>query len=81
MIVSMFGIITCLVVLSVVFFQASIHAPKISNIETAHFGGNGTCAKYITAPDASSWNCMSCLQASKDCGFCSNKANLFDYFF
>jgi SP family myo-inositol transporter-like MFS transporter 13 len=73
MIVSMFGIITCLVVLSIVFFQASIHAPSISGFETTHFGGNSTCAAYTTAPDAKSWNCMSCLKAD-DCGFCSNAA-------
>lgn len=77
MIISMVGIISCLVVLSVVFFEASIHAPGISNIESAHFGGNGTCASYITAPDASSWNCMSCLRASSECGFCSNKADTY----
>ncbi|KAL4367574.1 hypothetical protein GQ457_05G031050 [Hibiscus cannabinus] len=73
MIISMFGIITCLVILSVVFFQAASHAPKISQIESTHFAANGTCPSYISAPNPTSWNCMSCLKA--DCGFCSNGEN------
>ncbi|XP_031389848.1 inositol transporter 4 isoform X2 [Punica granatum] len=73
MIISMFGIITCLVVLSGVFWQASEHAPKISNVESLHFGGNSTCSAYATAVDASSWNCMSCLEAK--CSFCANGAS------
>lgn len=75
MIISMFGIISCLVVLSVLFFEASTHAPRISNFESAHFGANSTCPSYLLAPDASSWNCMSCLRASSDCAFCANGAN------
>ncbi|KAE8714882.1 Inositol transporter 4 [Hibiscus syriacus] len=73
MIISMFGIITCLVILSVVFFQAASHAPKISQFESTHFIANGTCLDYISDPNPTSWNCMSCLKA--DCGFCSNGAN------
>uniref|UniRef100_A0A5B7AU98 Putative inositol transporter 4-like n=1 Tax=Davidia involucrata TaxID=16924 RepID=A0A5B7AU98_DAVIN len=75
MIISMFGIIVCLVVLSVMFFQASVHAPSISNTESTYFGGNSTCSSYMTAPDASSWNCMTCLKASSDCAFCANGAS------
>ncbi|KAA8519176.1 hypothetical protein F0562_013432 [Nyssa sinensis] len=75
MIISMFGIIVCLVVLSIMFFQASVHAPSISNFESIHFGRNSTCSSYMTAPDASSWNCMTCLKASSDCAFCANGAN------
>ncbi|KZV33658.1 Inositol transporter 4 [Dorcoceras hygrometricum] len=37
MIISMIGIISCLVVLSVVFFQASASAPGVSSVETAYF--------------------------------------------
>ncbi|KAF3641025.1 Inositol transporter 4 [Capsicum annuum] len=71
MIVSMVGIISCLIVLSVVFFQASVHAPKISSVESAHFGNN-TCKAYANAPNPSSWNCMKCLAKQADCGFCSS---------
>ncbi|KAK6265079.1 hypothetical protein SCA6_020513 [Theobroma cacao] len=73
MIVSMFGIISCLVVLSVVFFQAASHAPKINQFDSTHFATNATCPSYLSAPNPSSWNCMSCLKA--DCGFCANGAN------
>ncbi|MCE3050003.1 hypothetical protein HAX54_046276 [Datura stramonium] len=68
-------VITCLVILSVLFMQASSHAPQISAIESNHFGSNSTCSAFLNAPGASSWNCMSCLQASSDCAFCSNGDN------
>lgn len=70
MIISMIGIISFLVILSVVFIEASDHAPKVSGIETAHFGTNSTCPRFLTASDASRWSCMTCLKAH--CGFCSN---------
>ncbi|KAK3025331.1 hypothetical protein RJ639_043840 [Escallonia herrerae] len=75
MIVSMFGIISCLVVLSIVFFRASATSPGISNFESSRFGGNSTCSVYTHAADASSWNCMTCLHA--ECAFCSNGANVY----
>lgn len=76
MIVSMIGIITCLVVLSVVFFQASATAPKVSRQETAYFGANSTCQAYRNSPDLSSWGCMRCLHKDTDCGFCSAEGNV-----
>lgn len=75
MIVSLFGIITCLVALSVVFFQAATHAPAIGSFESSHFGGNSTCTAYVSAPNAQSWNCMTCLKA--DCGFCASQGSEF----
>ncbi|KAL0450787.1 UNVERIFIED_CONTAM: Inositol transporter 4 [Sesamum latifolium] len=71
MIISMIGIISCLVVLSIIFFQASVTAPKISPTETAFFGGNSTCEAYTKASDAAAWGCMKCLQKDAGCGFCS----------
>lgn len=70
MLISMIGIITCLVVLSVVFFEAAAHAPRISNLESTHFGSNSTCPAYVSAPNPASWNCMTCLKAK--CGFCAS---------
>lgn len=70
MIISMIGIISFLVILSVVFIEASNHAPKVSEIETAHFGTNSTCPRFLTASDASRWSCTTCLKA--ECGFCAN---------
>ncbi|KAG9144896.1 hypothetical protein Leryth_021307 [Lithospermum erythrorhizon] len=75
MIISMFGIISCLVVLSIMFFQASSHAPAVSISESNHFGRKSTCPNLLNVADASSWNCMTCLKASSDCGFCANGAN------
>ncbi|KAL8047447.1 hypothetical protein ABFS82_07G001200 [Erythranthe guttata] len=77
MIISMIGIITCLIVLSGVFYQASANAPKISPSESAFFGANSTCTAYTTAPDASSWSCMKCLSKDVDCGYCSAGASLY----
>ncbi|CAK9156834.1 unnamed protein product [Ilex paraguariensis] len=75
MICSMIGIIVCLVVLAIVFREAASHSPLISSFESTHFGGNSTCPNYLKAPDASSWNCMTCLKASSDCAFCSDGDN------
>ncbi|XP_073126941.1 inositol transporter 4-like [Henckelia pumila] len=77
MIISMIGIISCLVVLSVVFYQASVSAPDVSSVETAYFGANSTCRAYSQAPDASSWGCMRCLAKDTDCAFCSAPGSLY----
>ncbi|XP_074304494.1 inositol transporter 4-like [Silene latifolia] len=74
MLISMASLICCLVVLSGLFYAAGNAAPKISSLETAHFGANNTCPLYESAPNPLKWNCMTCLKASKDCGFCSNAA-------
>lgn len=71
MIISMFGIITCLVVLAGVFYYAAANSPKISNLESARFGNNSTCPAYGSASNPASWNCMTCLK--QDCAFCSSK--------
>ncbi|GJR39681.1 inositol transporter 4 [Tanacetum coccineum] len=75
MIVSMLGIIICLTVLSLMFYQASVHAPAVSILESNHFGANSTCMDFSNAPNPSSWNCMTCLKASSSCAFCSNGAS------
>ncbi|CAM8965485.1 hypothetical protein QQ045_005885 [Rhodiola kirilowii] len=74
MIISMFGIISCLVVLSVLFFQVSVHSPKIDYADSVGFGGNTTCPVYLNAQNLGKWNCMSCLKAT-DCGFCASAGN------
>lgn len=74
MIISMFGIITCLVVLSVLFFQVSVHSPMISHTDSIGFGGNTTCPAYLSSQNPGKWNCMTCLKAT-DCGFCASSVN------
>ncbi|XP_021895217.1 inositol transporter 4-like [Carica papaya] len=70
MIVSMFGIIFCLVVLGVVFHEASIHSPKVDQVQSTQFA-NSTCSSFVQATNPSRWNCMKCLKV--ECGFCANK--------
>lgn len=68
MIVSVIGIISCLCALSSAFAQASSHSPEVSLSDSLNFGANSTCPSLI-----STGNCMACLQAYPDCGFCSNR--------
>ncbi|ESQ52196.1 hypothetical protein EUTSA_v10016473mg [Eutrema salsugineum] len=76
MIISMFGIISCLVILAAVFSDTSTHSPKIDSRDSRMFALNATCPAFApyTASNAppSNWNCMKCLRSH--CGFCSNRA-------
>lgn len=72
MIISMFGIITCLVILSAIFFRAASTSPSVSTFESETFGKNSTCPAFLDASDSSSWDCSKCLEYSS-CAFCSNK--------
>ncbi|OMO68464.1 Sugar/inositol transporter [Corchorus capsularis] len=72
MLVSMAAIIVCLTTLLVVFYEATVHAPKITRFDTS-FPINATCPSYLSASNSYSWNCASCLKAG--CGFCANKHN------
>lgn len=76
-IISLIGIIICLVALSGVFYQAANSAPPISGLESTHFGGNSTCPAYITDHTSASWNCMKCLKVG--CAFCANKADVVSF--
>ncbi|QCD77221.1 inositol transporter 4 [Vigna unguiculata] len=73
MLLSMIGIIVCLVILSATFNLAAHHAPAISNQDTVSFGANFTCQPYTKAPNFSSWNCMQCLHVG--CAFCASTEN------
>jgi len=73
MLISLVGIIVCLIVSSAIFFQAAKHAPAINHRDTLSFGANSTCHAYTNAPNSPSWNCMQCLRAK--CAFCANTDN------
>ncbi|XP_021766769.1 LOW QUALITY PROTEIN: inositol transporter 4-like [Chenopodium quinoa] len=75
MIISLVGIITCLIALAIVFYEAAAHAPKISFAETSNFGVNSTCSAYTAAQNPASWNCMTCLKRTSGCAFCANQGN------
>ncbi|PNY16532.1 putative inositol transporter 2-like protein [Trifolium pratense] len=70
---SLSGVVMSLVVLTVVFHESSTHSPMISAVETSHF--NNTCPDYSTVVNPAGWDCMKCLKASPDCGFCASGAN------
>ncbi|KAF1892292.1 hypothetical protein Lal_00010756 [Lupinus albus] len=70
---SLFGVIVSLVILTVVFHETTTHSPKVSSIETSHF--NNTCPDYKIAFNPSEWDCMKCLKASPQCGFCASASN------
>lgn len=72
MIISMFGIITCLVALSALFYEASNHAPHVTSLESLHFGRNSTCPGFLQASNPLHWNCMDCIKPGADCAFCAN---------
>ncbi|XP_062013614.1 inositol transporter 4-like [Rosa rugosa] len=72
MIISMLGIISCLIVLAGVFFYAASHSPTVSHLESNHFGTNTTCPAYVSATNPAAWNCMTCLK-STECAFCASK--------
>ncbi|KAL2932317.1 putative inositol transporter 3 [Bienertia sinuspersici] len=79
MLISMVAIISCLVVLFGLFYEAAKAAPKVSHLDTMHFGGNSTiCPAYASASNPVSWNCMTCLRASKACAFCANGASQYN---
>ncbi|CAI0440145.1 unnamed protein product [Linum tenue] len=73
MIISMFGIISCLIVLAIVFRQASLGAPGIDFMDTKHFGSNVTCPSYLENFHKPKWGCTQCLKA--ECAFCANAAD------
>lgn len=75
MIVSMIGIITCLIVIAGLFYQTAHNSPKVSYAESTHFGVNSTCQSYLTAQDAGGWSCMTCLKAPSHCAFCTHSSN------
>ncbi|XP_077233519.1 putative inositol transporter 2 [Tasmannia lanceolata] len=74
LLISLVGIILCLGLLTGVFIEAASHSPAVSSLETAHFG-NYTCPDYHKVSPVETWNCMKCLKASSDCGFCAHGGN------
>ncbi|MQM19894.1 hypothetical protein Taro_052907 [Colocasia esculenta] len=70
MLISLVGIIIFLGLLGGVFYGAAANSPFVGSQETAHFG-NHTCPDYRAATNLR-WDCMKCLKASSECGFCAN---------
>ncbi|KAM0949346.1 putative major facilitator, sugar transporter, major facilitator superfamily [Dioscorea sansibarensis] len=73
LLMSLVGIVVCLALLSGVFYGAAAHSPPVSAIES-RLAGNSTCPDFHPA-SGMKWNCMKCLKASSDCGFCAHAGN------
>ncbi|KAF7842881.1 putative inositol transporter 2 [Senna tora] len=67
---SLFGIVISLGLLTAIFRVTESQSPKISPIETAHF--NQTCPSYASATNPGSWDCTKCLKANPLCGYCAD---------
>ncbi|CAK8534551.1 unnamed protein product [Lathyrus sativus] len=69
--ISLTGVVVTLVLLTVTFHEAGIHAPMVSVDDSLKFNNN-TCPDFKTAMNNEKWNCMRCLKAtSTSCGFCA----------
>lgn len=69
LIISLFGVVLSLGLLSGIFHETTSHSPMIRATEQRF--ANFTCPDYSSAANAA-WDCMKCLKASHpDCGFCS----------
>lgn len=72
LIISLFGVILSLGLLSGIFNHTSTHSPLVTATATPKFT-NYTCPDYSSAVNTNSWDCMKCLKASSpDCGFCAS---------
>ncbi|CAL9165117.1 probable inositol transporter 2 [Musa acuminata AAA Group] len=73
LLLSLIGIVTCLALLSGVFFGATKHSPAVSKEETQLFG-NYTCPAFNPI-SGMEWTCMDCMRATSECGFCAHEGN------
>lgn len=74
LVISLFGVIISLGILSAVFHETTSHSPLVSTRNTPLKAY--TCPDYSFASNSASWDCMKCLKASSpDCGFCASGAN------
>lgn len=74
LIISLFGVVISLGLLSGVFHETTTHSPMVRATES-HFA-NYTCPDYSSAANSATWDCMKCLKASHpDCGFCSSASD------
>eukprot|EP00257_Ricinus_communis_P016712 XP_015574969.1 probable inositol transporter 2 isoform X2 [Ricinus communis] len=66
---SLIGVIISLGLLSGIFHETASHSPMVMPAEFRY--SNSTCPSYVSATNADSWNCMTCLKAT-ECGFCAS---------
>ncbi|KAI3912399.1 hypothetical protein MKW92_048606 [Papaver armeniacum] len=67
---SMYGMLGGVLSLSFIFIVSPNTTEAVSRFQSTVYFNNNTCLSYITAQDADSWDCLTCLRASPECGFC-----------
>ncbi|MCL7036817.1 hypothetical protein MKW94_006780 [Papaver nudicaule] len=67
---SIYSMLGAVLVLSFMYIVSPNTTEVVSRSESTIYFSNNTCLSYITAPDAASWDCLTCLRASSGCGFC-----------
>ncbi|KDP38001.1 hypothetical protein JCGZ_04644 [Jatropha curcas] len=73
LIISLIGVILSLGLLSGIFHETTTHSPMVKPTEVRF--GNYTCPDYSSATNAASWDCMKCLKAHPECGFCASASD------
>ncbi|MCL7047925.1 hypothetical protein MKW94_015311 [Papaver nudicaule] len=70
-----YSIVGGVLALSFIFMVSPNTTEVVSLSESTIYFNNNTCLSFITAPDADSWDCLTCLRASSGCGFCRGMHN------
>ncbi|KAI5591923.1 hypothetical protein POPTR_004G133420v4 [Populus trichocarpa] len=74
LIISLFGVVISLGLLSGIFRETTTHSPIVIATESSFAAY--TCPDYSSVTNAAGWDCMKCLKASHpDCGFCSSASD------
>ncbi|KAH8510945.1 hypothetical protein H0E87_008466 [Populus deltoides] len=74
LIISLFGVVISLGLLSGIFRETTTHSPIVIATESSFAAY--TCLDYSSVTNAVGWDCMKCLKASHpDCGFCSSASD------
>eukprot|EP01018_Ginkgo_biloba_P034287 Gb_16226 [translate_table: standard] len=73
LICSLIGVILSLALLSGIFYQTSEDSPLVSPKASLQLSKNMTCPAYESA--TGTWDCMRCIKAQTECGFCAASRN------
>lgn len=78
LIISLFGVVISLGLLSGIFRETTTHSPIVIATESSFAAF--ICPDYSSVTNAAGRDCMKCLKASRpDCGFCSSASDKVHY--